>query len=126
MNEQKLRMIINIGTVIATLVLVALIIGLVFQFVNRGILQSNQNKLQNELDNLSKQVEYYENANTYINENIEDYARENYGYGKNGEKKYTFQWFVQLRIHNILEIKNSKCLQKIPYSQQNKRLNCKN
>lgn len=91
MNEQKLRMIINVGTVVATLVLVTLIIGLVFQFVNRGILQSNQNKLQSELDNLNKQVEYYENTNNYINENIEDYARENYGYGKNGERKYTFQ-----------------------------------
>ncbi len=91
MNEQKLRMLINVGTVVATLVLVALIIGLIFQFVNRGILQSNQNKLQAELDNLNKQVEYYENQNNYISENIEDYARENYGYGKNGEKKYTYE-----------------------------------
>ncbi len=91
MNEQKLRMIINVGTVIATLVLVALIIGLIFQFVNRGILQANQNKLQSELDNLNKQVEFYENKNNYISENIEDYAREYYGYGKNGEKKYTYE-----------------------------------
>lgn len=91
MNEQKLRMIINIGTVIATLVFVALIIGLIFQFVNRGILQAKQDKLQTELDSLSKQVEYYENQNNYINENIEDYAREYYGYGKDGEKKYMYE-----------------------------------
>jgi len=91
MNEQKLRMIINIGTVIATLVFVALIIGLIFQFVNRGILQAKQDKLQTELDSLSKQVEYYENQNNYINENIEDYAREYYSYGKDGEKKYMYE-----------------------------------
>ena len=91
MNERKLRTIINVGTIFATLLLVALIIGLIFQFVNRAILQSNQDKLQAELDNLSEQVEYYENKNNYINENIEDYAREYYGYGKDGEKKYTYE-----------------------------------
>lgn len=91
MNERKLRAIINVGTIFATLLLVALIIGLIFQFVNRAILQSNQDKLQAELDNLSEQVEYYENKNNYINENIEDYAREYYGYGKDGEKKYTYE-----------------------------------
>lgn len=91
MNEAKLRIIINVGTVIATLVLVVLIIGLIFQFANRASLQSTQNKLKAELDNLNKQVQYYEDKNNYINENIEDYARENYGYGKDGEKKYTYQ-----------------------------------
>ena len=91
MNERKLRAIINVGTIFATLLLVALIIGLIFQFVNRAILQSNQDKLQAELDNLSEQVEYYENKNNYINGNIEDYAREYYGYGKDGEKKYTYE-----------------------------------
>ncbi len=91
MNETKLRAIINIGTVVATIVLVALIVGLIFQFANRAMLQSNQDKLQAELDSLNKQVEYYQDQNNYINENIEDYARENYGYGKDGEKKYSYK-----------------------------------
>lgn len=91
MNETKLRAIINIGTIVATIVLVALIVGLIFQFANRAMLQSTQNKLQSELDSLNKQVEYYEDQNNYINENIEDYARENYGYGKDGEKKYSYK-----------------------------------
>ena len=37
MNEAKLRTIINVGTIVATIVLVALIIGLIFQFVNEDM-----------------------------------------------------------------------------------------
>ena len=84
MNESKLRTLINVGTIIATIVLVALIIGLIFQFVNRSVLQAKHDQLQAELNNLNYQIEYYEDMNNYINENIEDYAREYYGYGKDG------------------------------------------
>ena len=90
MNESKLRTVINVGTIIATVVLVALIIGLIFQFVNRSVLQAKHDQLQAELDNLNYQIEYYEDMNNYINENIEDYAREYYGYGKDGEHKYSY------------------------------------
>jgi len=90
MNEAKLRTIINVGTIVATIVLVALIIGLIFQFVNRNVLQAKHDQLQAELNKLNYEIEYYENMNNYIGGNIEDYAREYYGYGKNGESKYSY------------------------------------
>ena len=90
MTESKLRTIVNVGTIVATIFLVALIIGLIFQFVNRNVLQAKHDQLQAELNRLNYEVEYYENMNNYIGENIEDYAREYYGYGKNGEKKYSY------------------------------------
>ena len=90
MNETKLRTLINVGTIVATIVLVALIIGLIFQFVNRNVLQTKNDQLQAELNKLNYEIEYYENMNNYIGGNIEDYAREYYGYGKNGESKYSY------------------------------------
>lgn len=90
MNEEKLRNLINIGTIIATIVLVALIIGLIFQFVNRGVLQAKHDKLEAELSKIQYEVEYYKDMNNYIEGNIEDYAREYYGYGKDGEHKYSY------------------------------------
>ena len=90
MNEKKLRTLINVGTIVATIVLVALIIGLIFQFVNRNVLQTKNDQLQAELNKLNYEIEYYENMNNYIGGNIEDYAREYYGYGKNGESKYSY------------------------------------
>ena len=90
MNETKLRTLINVGTIVATIVLVALIRGLIFQFVNRNVLQTKNDQLQAELNKLNYEIEYYENMNNYIGGNIEDYAREYYGYGKNGESKYSY------------------------------------
>lgn len=90
MNESKLRKIINISTIVATILLIALIIGLIFQFVNRNVLQAKHDQLQAELNALNYQIDYYEDMNNYINENIEDYAREYYGYGKDGEKQYSY------------------------------------
>ena len=91
MDETKLRVLINIGTAIATIVFVALIVGLIFQFAHRSVLQTKQDELAKELGRINEQIEYYEGQNNYINNNIEDYARERYGYGKNGENRYTYQ-----------------------------------
>ena len=91
MTEKKLKTFVNTFTVIATVVLFALICLVVFQMINRTILDGKKVALQQELSSLSTQIENIENQNENLNDNsyLEQYAREYYGYGKNGEKQYS-------------------------------------
>ena len=92
MNESKLRKLINIFTTVATVVLFALMLGLIFQFTNQAILRARYDELQAELSTITYEIEYYEDQNnpTYLDMHLEQYAREYYNYGKYGEHKYTY------------------------------------
>lgn len=91
MTEKKLKTLVNFITIIATIVIFALMLLVIFQMINRTILDAKKVALQNELSSLTTQIEYIENQNENLNDTnyLEQYAREYYGYGKNGEKQYS-------------------------------------
>ena len=91
MTEKKLRTLVNAFTIIATIIIFALILLVVFQMINRAILDNKKYALEKELASLTAQIENLENENHNLTDNnyLEQYAREYCGYGKNGEKQYS-------------------------------------
>ena len=91
MTQKKLKLLVNTFTVIATVILFALICLVVFQMINRTILDGKKVALQKELSSLSSQIENIENQNNNLLDDtyLEQYAREYYGYGKNNEKQFS-------------------------------------
>jgi len=92
MTEERLKFLVNLFTIIATVVLFALILLIIFQFINQTILSEKKKALENELNKINTQIEYYEEQNELLTDDdyLEQYAREYYDYGRNGERKYTY------------------------------------
>lgn len=91
MTENKLRRLVNFFTVLATIIIFALILLVVFQMINRAVLSNKEMELKKELASLTTQIEYMETQNNNFDDEsyLEQYAREYYGYGKEGEKQYS-------------------------------------
>ncbi len=91
MTESKLRRLVNFFTILATVIIFALMLLVLFQMINRSILSNKEAALKNELSSLTTQIDYIENQNENLEDEnyLEQYAREYYGYGKEGEKQYS-------------------------------------
>lgn len=91
MTESKLKTLVNFFTVLATIIIFSLILLVLFQIINRTILNNKEIALKNELSSINTQITYIENQNDNLEDEnyLEQYAREYYGYGKEGEKQYS-------------------------------------
>ncbi len=86
MNTAKAKVITVLITIAATISLIAMLIGLTFQFVTLGKLKRDEKILNEEIRKISEytpqiqdQIAFFENA-----EALEDYFRSQ-GYGKGSE-----------------------------------------
>ena len=86
---QKQNAIKWISIVCAVLIFVLTIV-LIFEFVKINQLKRSEQSLLNSVQQLEKNIIDYTNTNNYLNseEFVEDYARENLGWGKDGEIRF--------------------------------------
>ena len=90
MTEKKVKRNIILITVLAVLLVFALIVILVFQYASFWNLKTKEHNLQEQLKQLQTEHAFYEKEYEYksSDEYIEDYAREVLGWGKYGSKYY--------------------------------------
>ena len=90
MTEGKAKRNIVITTVVAVLLVFALLVILIFQYVSFWNLKSKEQALNEQLQQLQNERALYEAEYEYKSSDayIDDYAREILGYGKNGSKYY--------------------------------------
>lgn len=89
MEEGKLKKIVSLITIAVVVVFIAMIIGLVFQFVNLASLKNKKKVLDEKIsyytvvnDNTNYKINYYKDSET-----LEDMYRA-LGYGKEGDIKF--------------------------------------
>jgi len=86
---------IKITTILTCIVMFVCIIVLVFQFVKIANLREKTDKFESYRNSLVEQINEYDAANTYYNNNrteyLEDYAREVLGWGAEEDKWFTGQ-----------------------------------
>ena len=89
MEEGKLKKIVSLITIAVVVLFIAMIIGLVFQFVNLASLKNKKKVLDEKIsyytvvnDNTNYKINYYKDSET-----LEDMYRA-LGYGKEGDIKF--------------------------------------
>lgn len=89
MEEKKLKRIVSLITILVVVVFVAMIIGLVFQFINLAKLKAEKKVLDEKIsyytlvnENTTYKINYYKDSET-----LEDMYRA-LGYGKEGDIKF--------------------------------------
>ncbi|MBE5736084.1 MAG: hypothetical protein E7356_01820 [Clostridiales bacterium] len=84
---------IKITTVLTCIVIFVCTVVLVFQFIKIGNLRDKTESLQAHKTELIEQINNYDQANAYYNNNrqeyLENYAREVLGWGLDGDTWYT-------------------------------------
>lgn len=91
MNENKMKTLIQVGTVIAVILIVVLLAVLLLQTVQINVLEERRERLQLKIDELeqSRQTLEEELEHRQTEAFIEKYARENLGMIKKGEILFT-------------------------------------
>ena len=91
---EKREKIIKISTIISIIIVFVCIIVLTCQLIKIGNLKEKNKELSARKDQLIEEIYNYNSTNAYYGNNrqefLENYARENLTYGKNGEV-----WFVK-------------------------------
>ncbi len=89
MEEKKLKTIVSVVTALVVFALVAMVIGLIFQFVHLSNLKKKQTELQQQIayytnvsDDAKEKIDYYKNS-----EALEDMYRA-LGYSADGDIKF--------------------------------------
>lgn len=77
-------------SVVTVVLIFVLAIVLVFEFVKINELKNKEKLLLNSVSNLEQSIVDYTNANDYLNSSdyVEDYARENLGWGAENEIRF--------------------------------------
>ncbi len=77
-------------SVVTVVLIFILAIVLVFEFVKINELKNKEKLLLNSVSNLEQSIVDYTNANDYLNSSdyVEDYARENLGWGAENEIRF--------------------------------------
>lgn len=88
----KREKIIKISTIISIIIVFVCIIVLTCQLIKIGNLKEKNKELSARKDQLIEEIYNYNSTNAYYGNNrqefLENYARENLTYGKNGEVWY--------------------------------------
>ncbi len=89
---EKREKIIKISTIISIIIVFVCIIVLTCQLIKIGNLKEKNKELSAKKDQLIEEIYNYNSTNAYYGNNrqefLENYARENLTYGKNGEVWY--------------------------------------
>lgn len=89
---EKREKIIKISTIISIIIVFVCIILLTCQLIKIGNLKEKNKELSAKKDQLIEEIYNYNSTNAYYGNNrqefLENYARENLTYGKNGEVWY--------------------------------------
>ena len=89
---EKREKIIKISTIISIIIVFVCIIVLSCQLIKIGNLKEKNKELSARKDQLIEEIYNYNSTNAYYGNNrqefLENYARENLTYGKNGEVWY--------------------------------------
>ncbi len=89
---EKREKIIKISTIISIIIVFVCIIVLTCQLIKIGNLKEKNKELSARKDQLIEEIYNYNSTNAYYGNNrqefLENYARENLTYGKNGEVWY--------------------------------------
>lgn len=89
---EKREKIIKISTIISIIIIFVCIIVLTCQLIKIGNLKEKNKELSARKDQLIEEIYNYNSTNAYYGNNrqefLENYARENLTYGKNGEVWY--------------------------------------
>jgi cell division protein FtsB len=92
MRASTLKLLVKFATVFAVVLFAFLFVLLVFQYVKIHELETVQNRLSNELNQIVQERESYESELDYIQNNynsyVEDYVREVLGWGRQNEIKF--------------------------------------
>lgn len=77
-------------SVVTVVLIFILAIVLVFEFVKINELKNKEKLLLNSVSNMEQSIVDYTNANDYLNSSdyVEDYARENLGWGAENEIRF--------------------------------------
>ena len=90
--DKKIK-IIKITTVLTSIIIFMCIIVLAFQFTKIANLRSKEKNLENYKSDIINQINNYDTANNYFNNNrteyLENYAREVLGWGLGNDTWYT-------------------------------------
>ena len=92
MRQSHITLIVKLATSLAVILIMAMLAGLVFQYVGLNNLKNDEWLLADKLDELVEVRENFETEYDYIRDNqaeyVEDYVREVLGWGREGEIKF--------------------------------------
>lgn len=92
MRESRVKLLVKSVTVVAVIIVMAMLTGLTFQYISLNNLKTDEQQLESELATLVELRENYESEYDYMQNNqaefVEDYVREVFGWGREGEIKF--------------------------------------
>lgn len=93
MKKSKLQLLVKLATIFAVTLVMAMLVMLVFQYVSLNNLKTDEQALNNQLNQLVESRQNYETELAYMENNqaefIEDYVREVLGWGRENEIQFT-------------------------------------